>query len=415
MSGSAARASRDELVFVTQFFRPETGAGARRTAAMAEALHERFALSVHTLEPGYPEPSLYSREEWERGDRASAYPVHRGPAFRPHDTSLVRRALREIGMSASLVRGVLARRPRVLLVSTPSMFLAPLAWVAARSCGARFVWDLRDLTWRYARESAPTGGVTRTLLGALEGFMLWLLRRADLVIAATAGLADVIREQGVREDRLVTVTNGVAQSFLARFEGVAAAAPKAAPARPRVTYVGLMGYNHGIGILLDVAREMPEADFVLVGDGPERPAIEARTKAEGIGNVSLRGYVTDADELARLQRESDVLVNHTRGTPTLDRIVYPAKTFEYFATGRPTVYAGAGYAADLFRARDLAIVVPPGDPAAFARGIRAVLADPAGAAERAARARAFVEMGYCREQLMAGLAGELARRFGSTR
>jgi glycosyltransferase involved in cell wall biosynthesis len=398
-----------DLVLVTQFFPPETGAGARRAGALAAALASRFRLRVVTLEPGYPDPALYTRDAWQALDRDSGLAIERGPAFRPHDTSLVRRALREIRVSFALVSAARRHRPRVLVVSTPSMFLAPLGWLAARTSGAKFAWDLRDLTWRYAKESGPVGGATRPLLDGLEGFMLWLLRRADLVISATAGLTDVIREQGVPERSLVTVTNGVSKAFLDRFAGET---PPTGNARPRVTYVGLMGYNHGIGILLDVAKAMPEADVVLVGDGPERPAIEERLRGERIANVTLHGYVTDAAELARLYRESDVLVNHTRGTPTLDRIVYPAKTFEYFATGRPVVYAGAGYAADLFRDRDLATVVPPGDAGAFVRGLRETLADPARSAARAARARQFVETGYCREEQMARLAGEIATRFG---
>lgn len=403
---------RCSLVLVTQFFRPETGAGARRATALAEALAEEFDVQVLTLEPGYPESARYDRAAWEAGDAGAPYPITRRPVFRPHDTSLVRRALREIAMSRDLVAQLRGRSPDIFMVSTPSMFLAPLVWLAARTSGKRFVWDLRDLTWRYARESAPTGGAMRVLLGALEGFMLWLLRRADIVIAATEGLANVIEEQGVRRERLMVVTNGVSRAFLSRFAATEACAKNA---RPRITYVGLIGYNHGIGILLDVAREMPEADFCLVGDGPERAAIEARVMAEGLTHVTLHGYVTDVDELARIYRESDVLVNHTRGTPTLDRIVYPAKTYEYFATGRPVVYAGAGYAAKQFRKYDLCAVVPPGDSAQLARGIREVLAAPEAAAARARCARRVAEEGYCREELMRDLAEALRVRFGSPR
>ncbi len=413
VSNPAPRPSRRaDVVLVSQFFRPETGAGARRATALAEALRERYHIEVLTLEPGYPQSVRYERADWEPEDLASPFPICRRRAFRAHDTSLLRRALREVGMSLSLVSGLLARRPRIVIVSTPSMFLAPLAWLAARLLGAHFIWDLRDLTWRYAKESAPTSSRLRPMLDLLERFMVGLLRRADLVISATAGLTDVVREQGVLDARLMTVTNGVSKPFLDQFAGTIAAPGHA---RPRVTYVGLMGYNHGIGILVDVARALPEVDFLLVGDGPERPAIEARMLAEGCTNVSMRGYVTHSEELAQLYRDSDVLVNHTRGTPTLDRIVYPAKTFEYFATRRPVVYAGTGYAADLFREQQLAVVVPPDDAAAFAAGIRATLADVPAALGRSRRAREFVETRYCREDLMGGLANEVVRRFGGAK
>ncbi len=394
---------------ITQFFPPETAAGANRTGAMAEALRGRYALEVLTLEPGYPDPALHAASDWREADRARGYSVQRRPAFRPHEASLVRRAMREIAMSMALVSTARGARPDVILVSTPSMFLAPAAWLAARWTGAKFAWDVRDLTWAYARESVPAGGLQLWLVAGLERMMRWLLRRTDLVIAATAGLARVLVRQGVPEARMVTLANGVSREFLDRF---APEAPRPLPARPRVTYVGLMGYNHGIGILLDVARRLPQVDVVLVGDGPERPGLEARLRQDGPANVRLERYVTDPGALAEHYRASDVLVNHTKDTPILNEIVLPAKTFEYFATRRPVVYAGSGFAADLLRERDLAVVVAPEDAAALARGIEQVLAEPERSRERSERARLLAEREYCREVQLERLVEEFERRFG---
>ena len=397
-----------DLLLVTQLFPPESAAGANRTGAIAEMLATRFRLRVATLEPGYPDPALYASNDWRAADAARDYPVLRRPAFRPHEASLVRRALREIGMSLALVRNA-GGRADIVMVSTPSMFLAPAAWLAARLRGARFVWDVRDLTWRYAQESVNPNGLQRTALQALEWLMLWLLRRTDLVIAATAGLANVLEAQGVPSSRMVTVPNGVSRAWLEQCVSLAAAPPT--NGRPRVMYAGLMGYNHGIGILVDVAAKLPHVDFVLVGDGPERPAIEQRLRDRKLTNMRLPGYVTDRDLLLAHYRDSHVLVNHTKATPVLESIVFPAKTFEYFATGRPVVHAGRGWASDLLRERDVAEVVAPDDAAALAAGIERVLAEPERARARAQRAREYVRTEFCREQLLEGLAQELERRF----
>ena len=398
-----------QLLLITQLFPPETAAGANRVGAMAESLARRFRVRVATLEPGYPDPALYSAEDWRAADAARGFEVSRRPAFRPHEKSLLRRALREIGMSKALVRTARGHAD-ILLVSTPSMFLAPPAWVYARLRRARFVWDVRDLTWRYARESVRTGVLERALLHLLEGLMLHILKRSDLVIAATAGLAGVLQRQGVSEARMITLPNGVSRAWLEQCAGLSATVP-APGERPRVTYVGLMGYNHGIGILAEVAAKLPHVDFVLVGDGPERPAIEQRLRASGIGNVTLAGYVTDRARLLQHYAASHVLVNHTKDTPVLNDIVFPAKTFEYFATGRPVVHAGRGWASDLLRERDVAEVVPPEDAGELAGAITRVLADPVRSRERAQRARELVQREYCREPLLERLSDELERRF----
>jgi glycosyltransferase involved in cell wall biosynthesis len=172
-----------------------------------------------------------------------------------------------------------------------------------------------------------------------------------------------------------------------------------------------MGYNHGIGILVDVAAKLPHADFVLVGDGPERAAIESAIQRSGVVNVKLAGYVTDRSVLLAHYAASHVLVNHTKDTPILQDIVFPAKTFEYFATGRAVVHAGRGWASDLLRERDVAEVVAPGDASALAAAIERVLADPVRSRSRAQRARELVQRDFCREPLLEALTAEMERRF----
>ena len=403
------------IVVLSQLFPPETAAGANRVSALVNALESRHTVRVVTLEPGYPDPSLYRRADWQAADHARTIRIERQPAFRPHDSSLARRALRELIMSVALAWRARGGRPDVVVVSTPSMFLAPLGWLLARVQRARFVWDVRDLTWRYALESVPSGGLQRRALLVLERFMLWLLRRSDLVIAATAGLASVLQAQAVPAERMLTLPNGVTRAFLAKFPSQPVLSSRVESARPQVAYVGLMGYNHGIGIFLEVARLLPGIDLHLVGDGPERPAIEARLRDGALPNVHLHGYITDSAELVRRYEASDVLINHTKDAPILNDIVYPAKLSEYFATGRPVVYAGSGFAADVFRSRDLAEVTAPGDSAAIAAGIERVLADPVRAHDRACRARAMVEAEFCRESQLESLLTELERRFGGRR
>ena len=84
------------VLVISQLFPPETAAGANRVGAIVGALESRHDVRVVTLEPGYPDPALYRREDWQAADRARGTQLVRRPAFRPHDSSLARRALREI-------------------------------------------------------------------------------------------------------------------------------------------------------------------------------------------------------------------------------------------------------------------------------------------------------------------------------
>ena len=385
------------ILVLTQFFPPETGAAANRIGAMTDTLSTQHQLEVVTLEPSYPEPGLFAQSVVDAADRSRAYTIERTFAFKPHHPSLVVRSLKEIWMGLRLALWAWNNRADAVIVSTPSMFLGPLAWLLARAKRAAFVWDVRDFTWRYARESVKTSRVLGVVTAALERFMWWNLSKADLIVSATPGLTDIMLEQGLDAHKIVTVSNGVSRSFLDLFPEDET---RASNARPRVSYVGLFGYNHGISILLDVAKRLPNVDFVLVGDGPERELIQTRIQNEDIQNVTLRGYVTDRAEVARVYLGSDVLVNHTKDAPTLNRTINPAKVFEYLASRRPVVYAGKGLAAEFLERQGMAVVVPPQDPDAFADAIRALLENPEQMRDIATRGRRYVEEHYCREVLL---------------
>jgi colanic acid biosynthesis glycosyl transferase WcaI len=397
---------KPRILIITQFLPPETCAAANRVGAMLEALSVHFALEVIALQPSYPDPNLFTTQQAQEWDARQSYPVRRLFSFKPHDTSLFRRAWREIGMSLQLIWAARDAKVNAVFVSTPSMFLAPLAYALAKFKRAKFIWDVRDLTWRYAKESVSNNPTNLRLLDMLETAMLWVMRRADVVIGATEGLSAVITEQGVAPTRLLTASNGVSRRFLDLFPDVI---PPAKP-RSRVSYVGLMGHNHGIGILLEVARLLPEVEVHLIGDGPQRAELEREASESKLSNVVFHGYITDQVRLVEHYLESDVLVNHTKDTPTLNRIVNPAKAFEYFASRRPVVYAGTGYAAEFIQRESLGEVVPPNNPKALAEAILGVLANPTRASERALRAREMVENRFCREQQMQDFAVELGTR-----
>src|SRR6266436_8212957 len=131
-----------KAALAVQLFPPETAAGARRTGALASALHEVCDLHVATVSPSYPQPGLFAQHPEQ-------YPfsVTRLGPFAPHSRGLPGRALREILMSTRVASRLRRQRPAIVITSSPSMFLGPTCWVAARLMRARFVWDIRDLTW----------------------------------------------------------------------------------------------------------------------------------------------------------------------------------------------------------------------------------------------------------------------------
>ena len=397
------------VLLVTQNFPPETSAAANRLGAMAEALAARHELSVVALRPSFPSPSLYDPEGVRAHDANLPYSLRRAFRFLPHKGSLVTRALREHAIALLLAGAAVRERADVVVTSSPIMFLAPAAWVLARLKSARFVWDVRDLTWLYARDASP-GGVQAALLALLERYMWFVARRADLVAVPTTGSRDLFVDHGVRPSRVIIVANTISHSLV---EALGTARDTVQKERPLVTYAGVIGHMHQLGALLAAARELPDVDFVIAGDGVDRRALEERARAEGLTNVEFAGYVKRG-QLLELYGRTDILFGSMRDRPTFNRATIPTKLFEYMAVGKPVLFAGKGAAAELVREAGCGVSVPPDDPAAIGGAIRSLLDSPERRAKLGAMGRSFVARTPSRAEVMAEFARILDERLAET-
>src|SRR5215211_1036519 len=397
-----------KILMLTQFFPPETAAGANRIGPMVDVLSKYYEVLVVALKPSYPSPQEYEGVLLEAHDARYSYAVKRTFRFYPHKGSFLLRTVREHVMALRLALRALPESADILVTSSPSMFLGPVGLALARIKKAKFVWDVRDITWGYAKDVA---GRSRRLTFAarmLEKYMIYALRRADLVVGASQGITSMLLESGVEIGRAITVPNGISTDLLDAI--VQGTAGEVENRRPVVAYAGVIGYNQNLGVLLEAARMLPDVDFVLAGDGPELPLLKKKAADLGLGNVWFRGYL-NRERLLELYRRSDVLIAHVKSSPTIDATMIPIKLFEYMATGKPIIYAGKGAAAELLRHIGCAVTVTPGDPKLIGTAISDLLRDPERMRMLGLRGRSRVQTDFHREKLMEKLACALEECF----
>ena len=402
------------VLFVTPYFPPETGAAPARALHFARALaragHE---VRVVTGLPNHPAGVIHPeyRRVRFRSERVEGVRVDRVWLYAtPRKTAWTRLANHLSFALAALPACLAGPRPEVVLVTTPPLFHALGAWLAARLAGAAFVTDCRD-DWPHAAialgEMRP-GAAAR----ALDALARFCQRRAARILVVTPGMRAQLAARGFEARRLVDLPNG-ADTGLFR----PAAAPAARDGRPfTVLYAGTHGLVHGMDALLDAAAALAGEDvrFRFVGDGVAKPALERAAAARGLANCEFRPSVPPAELVALLQA-ADVCVATTRGDAFAGETI-PVKVFDYLACGRPVVAAVRGDAQRVVEASGGGLVVPPGDGAAIAAAIRRLRAEPALAARLAAAGPAFVEREHSRRALGERLAAVLAEvrreRFG---
>jgi glycosyltransferase involved in cell wall biosynthesis len=193
---------------------------------------------------------------------------------------------------------------------------------------------------------------------------------ADVVTTPTPIAAGLLAPHGLRPP-VVPVSCGVQ---LDRFRpGVPAAGRwRGLPDKPTVLFVGRLDAEKRIADLVDalaLVRRDVDAQLVLVGTGGQRDALAARAAAAGVeGDVHFCGFVPD-DELPEAYADCDVFAH--AGVAELQSLA----TMEAMASGRPVVAADAVALPHLVRSGENGYRFPPGDVAAAAGQLRALLTD----------------------------------------
>ncbi len=203
----------------------------------------------------------------------------------------------------------------------------------------------------------------------------WAARRADLVVAVSSAVARrLVDEHGVPGEKVAVVLPAV----LPHSPGLVR--PRR-PRRPLVGAVGRLVPGKGGDVLLRALAGV-DADCVVVGDGPQREALERLAADLGVGHrVAFAGWRPDARDLVA---GLDVLAVPSREDGS------PLVVFEAMGAGVPVVASRVGGVPDqVVDGRD-GLLVPPGEPAALATALTRVLTEPglAQALSAAGRARA---------------------------
>jgi len=390
------------VLFVTQYFPPETGAAPARALHFARALERaRHEVRVVTGMPNHPggvvQPAYAGvRRARERlgGIEVERVWLHTSP----RKTALTRLWNHLTFACSALGPALSGPRPDVVLASVPPLFLGVTAWLAARRAGSPLVLDCRD-DWPAA--AVALGEMRDGLAARALGLLAHALqRRAARVIAVTPGMLRAFEARGLDAGRLVLATNGADTDL---FGPAPAAAPPAG--RPfTVLYAGTHGLIHGMEALLDAAarlRERADIRFLFVGDGVAKPGLERRAREQGLVNVGFRDSVPP-ERLVEEIRAAAICVATTREHPFCGETI-PVKLFDYLACGRPVVAAVRGDAARLVEESGAGLVVPPGDGEALAGAIGALADDPARRAALGAAGPPFVEARYSRRAVGARL------------
>lgn len=319
------------------------------------------------------------RQRIERDD-VQVVTLHKRPGIRPDLYFTLWRLFRRL-------------RPAIVhsrnLAALEAQLPAGLAGVPVRIHGEHG-WDVEDLH-----------GTDRKRRWIRRRLRPWVHR----YVALSRHIREYLQQQiQVSSDRIVQIYNGV---DVHRFTPSAhrASLPETAPGTPGRFVVGTVGRLQAVkdqqllirAVSALVARRPDLRErlyLVVVGDGPEREALNALIAEGGIrGQVWMTG---SRDDVPDLMRAMDLFVLPSLAEGICNTVL------EAMACGRPVIATAVGGNPELLEPGVTGELVPAGEPEALADAIEVYADDPERARRHGLAARQRAETAFSLDAMVAG-------------
>jgi glycosyltransferase involved in cell wall biosynthesis len=256
----------------------------------------------------------------------------------------------------------------------------------ARALGVpSIVFVPAPLMWQARQWGVHRPGWDRWIERAGEGAPL---RRADVVACGSASVAEQVARMGIAERRIVITSTGSDPELFA--QGVDRSAMRArlgvddhVDDQFVVGWIGSFRKFHALEQAVEAVARLEHATLLLVGDGPERPRIEALARGRGVA-LLCTGTVAH-DEIPAHLAAMDVALVVSAADASFH--YSPLKLAEYLAAGLPVIAPRAGDLPEQLRDGVDAILVAPGDSAELASVLARLQRDPDERLRLAAAAR----------------------------
>lgn len=334
----------------------------------------------HTLELAAP-----------RAARIHAEAVALG--FRVHDVAIGRKKL--AGLAA--MRGLLARE-HFDIVNTHS---STDSWLVALANALRRQ-PVPMVRTRHISAPVPRNAATR-----------WLYNRASAAVVTTGEKLrrELVEDNGFTDVAIRSVPTGIEPQRFAPANPAAARVELGLPARFTIGILATLrswkGHRYLVEALGLLRAAGHDVQLLVVGDGPQRPMLEAQVARAGLGEwIRFAGHDPQPE---RWLRAMDLFV-----LPSYANEGVPQALMQAMMSGLPCVTTDVGAIGEIARDGETALLVRPQDTAALVETLTRLLGDAALRERLGTQARSFA-LAHCTLAAMCDameevFAGVLARR-----
>lgn len=384
-----------KIMFLTNYYFPEVGASSYLYQELAQSLVSlKHNVTVVTGFPRYNVRHVdkrYNKKLWMRenidGVEVLRIRTSSLPKYIP-----VARGLEYLSIGICLlVRAMIARRPDVILVYSPPLFLGLSAMVLRVLKRVPFVFNVHDL---FPQTAIDLGMIKSPFLIRLFQYSeKYLYRKADWVTVHSPGNRDWVIAHGGNRDRSVVMpiwmdvnklTPGPRNNIWRHRQGL--------DDKTVVLFSGTLGFNQDVDIILKAALRLQvhqDLEFVIIGDGVQKAEMVDKSRQMKLTNIRWLDW-QPRDEFPLVMHTADIVLATLKeevSTP-----VVPSKILSAMSAGRPVITCMPikGDAPQLVVEANSGIALPPGDDAKLSEAILRLHNDRTKAEELGVNGRRYV-------------------------
>ena len=360
------------ILLIHQAFASINEAGGTRHYEFARQLvREGHRVTVIASPVSY----LSGTSQSNRDEVLDGIQIHRAYTYQALHKSFLHRVFSFISfMVSSFIRGYQVKDVDIVWGTSPPIFQGITAYLLAKTKGAKFLFEVRDL-WP---DFAIAVGVLRNRLLIIASLWLekFLYRNADQMMVNSPAYVPHVLSRGCKKVELIP--NGADPDM---FAGIAGSSDfrirHGLEGKFVVMYAGAHGISNDLQVVLECAKlleQHPQIVFVFVGDGKEKNNLISMATEMRLNNVSFVDAVPK-NEMANTLAAADACIAILKPIEEY-KTTYPNKVFDYMAAGKPVILAIDGVIREVVESANCGIFSRPGDPSHMAEVILALQSNP---------------------------------------
>ena len=366
------------ILYLSQYFPPETGATQTRSFEMAKHLVKQgHEVTVIANVPNHPSGIIHpefkktwcKKVEMEEGVEAVYVKVLAFP-----DKSFYKRIAFYLSYTlAAVLAGILVCRKKYdcIYATSPPLFvgMAGLALHWIKRIPLNF--EVRDLWPSSAVELGLVKNKTAIKMSTVLEEAIY--RASKKIVVVTKGIRDSLDQRGFDNGKIAVIPNGATVDSFFKDDDAGLKKRRELGLEDKFTilYAGLIGEAQDLDTVLDAAEILKKEawpEFIIVGEGPRLQELRAKAQSMKLENLRFVGGRPRSEMPAFFSAADAALV------PLKDRAIFraanPSKMFDAMCCETPVLLGVKGEAAGILKKARAGIAYEPENPADLVRAIQ---------------------------------------------